>query len=152
MSPLFNLLHLAPCFNAALPTDPRPQTFYLSFAHFVASRSVPSPIPHIFSCFSTPPAASPLLTRLGFFNEMLVFEPGALNYFTTSSHPVILSLCINPILTHLPLRIRGFSALRSVRTHSRSGILSPDNPQASSGIIILSGKACPLNFLHSFFT
>ena len=33
-------------------------------------------------------------------------------------------------------RIPGFSALRSDRTHSRSGILSPDATRASGGVVI----------------
>ena len=64
-----------------------------------------------------------------------VFEPGTLNYFT--SFRLILSTLSafrNPILTHLPLS--GFSALRSDRTHSRSGILSSDTTHASGGVVI----------------
>ena len=76
------------------------------------------------------------LTLSGFFNGILeVFEPGALNYFTFF-HPILstLSAFRNPILTHLPLS--GFSALRSDRTHSRSGILSSDASHASGGVVI----------------
>ena len=78
------------------------------------------------------------LTLSGFFNGMLgVFEPGTLNYFTFF-RPVLstLSASRNPILTHLSsFRIPGFSALRSDRTHSRSGILSPDGMHTSGGVI-----------------
>ena len=61
--------------------------------------------------------------------------PGALNYFTFS-RPIQspLSASRNPILTFLPLS--GFSALRSDRTHSRSGILSPGATHASGGVVI----------------
>ena len=61
--------------------------------------------------------------------------PGALNYFTFSC-PIqsTLSAYRNLILTLLSLS--GFSALRSDRTHSRSGILSPDATHASGGVII----------------
>ena len=81
---------------------------------------------------------SPLLRLIlsGFFNGMLeVFEPGALNYFTFFP-PILSTLCAfrNLILTPLPLS--GFSALRSNRTHSRSGILSPDAAHASGGVFI----------------
>ena len=80
-----------------------------------------------------------LLTLSGFSNGMLeVFEPGALNYFTFF-RPILLTVSVsrNPILTHLPsFRIPGFSALRSDRTHSQSGILSPDATHASGGVII----------------
>ena len=64
-----------------------------------------------------------------------VFKPGALNY-STFFHPILstLSAFRNPILTHLPLS--GFSALRSDRTHSQSGILFSDTMHASSGIVI----------------
>ena len=64
-----------------------------------------------------------------------VFEPGALNYFTFF-HPILLTLSVsrNPILTHLPLS--GFSALRSDRIHSWSGILCSDTMHASGGVVI----------------
>ena len=67
-----------------------------------------------------------------------VFEPGALNYFTFL-HPILstLSASRNPILTPLPLSgFLDFSALRSDRTHSRSGILSSDVMHASGGVVI----------------
>ena len=67
-----------------------------------------------------------------------VFEPGALNYFTFF-RPILstFSAFRNPILTPLPLSglIPGFSALRSDRTHSRSGILSFDTTHASGGFV-----------------
>ena len=80
-------------------------------------------------CFLSP------LTPSGFFNGMLaVFEPGALNCYTFfRPTPLTLSVSRNPILTHLPLP--GFSAPRSDRTHSRSGILSRDATHASGGVI-----------------
>ena len=64
-----------------------------------------------------------------------VFEPGALNYFT-SSRPILLTLSVSrdPILTPLPLF--GFSALRSDGNHSRTGILSLDATHASGCVII----------------
>ena len=71
-----------------------------------------------------------------------VFEPEALNYFTFS-RPILLTLFVsrNPILAHL---LCGFSALRSDRTHSQSGILSPDATHASGGVIIFDrqGLSC----------
>ena len=82
----------------------------------------------------------PPLTLSGFFNGMLeVFEPGALNYLTFF-RPILLTLSAsrNPILTPLPLSL--FSALRFDRTHSRSGILSPDATHASDGVIIFVGQ------------
>ena len=76
-----------------------------------------------------PPHHRPLLLE--------VFEPGALNYFNFS-RPIlsILSVSMNPILTPLPLRIPRFSALRSDRIHSWSGILSRDATHASDGVAI----------------
>ena len=85
------------------------------------------------------------------------FEPGALNYFIFFCPTLsILSASRNPILTHLPLF--GFSALRSDRTRSRSGILSRDVTHASGGLIIffrqdlsseLSTSSLPLLDLYS---
>ena len=64
-----------------------------------------------------------------------VFEPGALNYCSFFC-PIlsILSASGNSILIHSFLP--GFTALRSDRTHSRSGILSHDAMHASGSIII----------------
>ena len=54
-----------------------------------------------------------------------------------SSHPVDL-ICIQEsnLNSSFSFRIPGFSALRSDRTHSRSGILSPDAAYASGGVDI----------------
>ena len=54
-----------------------------------------------------------------------------------SSHPVDL-ICIQEsnLNSSSSLRIPGFSARRSDRTHSRSGILSSDTTHASGGVII----------------
>ena len=87
-------------------------------------------------CPSALPASSPPLTPPGFFNGMLeVFESGALSYFTFS-RPILstLSASRNPISTHLPLS--QISALRSDRTHSRSGTLSSAATHASGGVVI----------------
>ena len=73
-----------------------------------------------------------LPSLLGFSNGMLeVFEPEALNYFTFF-RPILLtsSASRNPILTHL------LDSLRSDRTHSRSGILSPNATHTSGSVII----------------
>ena len=80
------------------------------------------------------------LTRSEFFNAMLeVFEPGTLNYHILPRLILkILYVFRNPALTHLLLS--GFSALRSDRTHSRSGILSPDITHTSGGVIIFVGQ------------
>ena len=54
-----------------------------------------------------------------------------------SSHPVDL-ICIQEsnLYSFSSFRISGFSALRSNRTHSRSGILSLDDTPASGGVVI----------------
>ena len=81
------------------------------------------------SCFLS------LLTLSGFFNGILeIFRPGALNYFIFF-RPILLTSfeSRNQILTHL---LSVFSALRSDRTHSRSGIPSRDATHASGGVII----------------
>ena len=54
-----------------------------------------------------------------------------------SSHPVDL-ICIQEsnLNSSSSFRIPGFSVLRSDRTHSRSGIPSPDTTHASGGVII----------------
>ena len=59
-----------------------------------------------------------------------------------SSHPVEL-ICIQEsnLNSSSPFRIPGFSALRSDRTHSRSGILSSDATHASGGVAFSSGRA-----------
>ena len=54
-----------------------------------------------------------------------------------SSHPVDL-ICIQEsnLYSSSSFRIPGFSALRSDRTHSRFGILSPDATHVSGGVVI----------------
>ena len=63
---------------------------------------------------------------LGAGSTELLFRP-ILSTSSASRHP---------ILTHFPVRIPEFSALRSDRTHSRSGILSHDATRASGGVIL----------------
>ena len=78
------------------------------------------------------------LTLSGFFNEIA----GGLQARSTEllpfllSHPVDL-ICIQESNLYFSssFRIPGFSALRSDRTHSRSGILSPDITHASGGVV-----------------
>ena len=64
-----------------------------------------------------------------------VSEPGALNFIST--HPVDV-ICIQEFNLSLSssFRISGFSALRSNRTHFRSGIFSTDVTDASGGVTI----------------
>ena len=89
--------------------------------------------------FSTPPASSPSHDSL----RVLQWNAGGLRARSTellhflSSHPVDL-ICIQEsnLNSSSSFRIPGFSALRSDRTHSRSGILSPDIMHTSGGVII----------------
>ena len=77
------------------------------------------------------------------FLRVLQWNAGGLRARSTellhflSSHPVDL-ICIQESNINLSssFRIPGFSALRSDRTHSRYGILSPDATNASGGVII----------------
>ena len=65
-------------------------------------------------------------------------------------HPVDL-VCIqesNPDSSS-SFRIPGFSALRSDRTHSRFGILSPDATRASSGVITFIRQGLPFSELSA---
>ena len=110
-----------------------------------------------------PPASSPPPDSL----RVLQWNAGGLRARSTkllhflSSHPVDL-ICIQEsnLNTSSSFRIPGFSALRSDRTHSRSGILSPDTTHASGGVIIFvrqggSGvlancSLCSTEATHSF--
>ena len=77
-----------------------------------------------------------------------VFEPGALNCFNFFRPiPLTISISRNPILTHLPLS--GFSALRSDRTNSRTGILSRHTTHASGGVIILVRQSLSISELST---
>ena len=54
-----------------------------------------------------------------------------------STHPVdLIFIQKSNLNSSSSFQIPGFSALRSDRTHSRSGILSPDATHASGGVII----------------
>ena len=79
------------------------------------------------------------LTLSGFFNGMLEVSKARSTelFHFLSSHPVDL-ICIQEsnLNSSSSFQIPGFSALRSHRTHSRSGILSPDATHASSAVVI----------------
>ena len=67
-----------------------------------------------------------------------------------SSHPVHL-ICIQKsnLNSSSSFRIPGFSALRSDRTHSRSGILSSDTTHASGGVVIFVRKGLSFSELST---
>ena len=127
--------------NGALSPHPRLQTSYPPSAHFISSLSAPPP-PSIAPGFSSaPPASTPIPDSL----RVLQWNAGGLRARITkllhflSSHPVDL-ICIQKsnLNSFSSFRIPGFSALRSDRTHSRSGILSPDDTYASGGVVIFA--------------
>ena len=68
-----------------------------------------------------------------------------------SSHSVDL-ICIQEsnLISSSSIRIPAFSALRSDRTHSRSGILSPDATHASGGIVIFVRQGLSFSELSTF--
>ena len=128
-----------PSTDAALSCHPRLQTSYPPCAHSISLSSAPSPPSLAPGHFSTPPASSLPPDSL----RVLQWNAGGLQARSTellhflSSHPVDL-ICIQESNLNFSssLRIPGFSALHSDRTHSRSGILSPDTTHASGGVVI----------------
>ena len=135
--PPFNLPSSA---NAALSPHPRLQTSYSPSAHFASLPSPPSSPPHAPGCFSTPPACSSPPDYL----RVLQWNAGGLRARSTellhflSSHPVDL-ICIQEsnLNSSSSFWIPGFSAVRSDRTHSRSGIFSRDTTNACGVIIFV---------------
>ena len=129
----------SPSTDAALTRHPRLQTSYPPSSHSIFPSSSPSPPSLAPGCPSTPPASSPPPDSL----RVLQWNAGSLRARSTellhflSSHPVDL-ICIQEsnLNSSSSFQIPGFSALRSDRTHSRSGILSPDANHASGGVFI----------------
>ena len=124
---------------------------YSSSAHFLFLPLHP-PHPLIFlAVFPYLLPSFPPRTCSGFLNGMQeVFEPGALNCYILSRLILwTLSVARNPTLTHFSFRIPGFSTQRSDCSHYRSGILSPDDPNASGGVIIFIRKSL---FFSELFT
>ena len=125
-----------PSANAALSPHPRLQTCYPPSAHLISPSSALPP-PSLAPGYTSAPPASPDSLRV------LQWNAGGLRARSTellhflSSHPVDL-ICIQEsnLNSCSSFRIPGFSALRSDRTHSRSGILSSDATHASGGVVI----------------
>ena len=124
--------------NSALSPHPRLQTSYPPSAHYISSPSAPTTVPCSWlsfcaSCLHSPPNSL----------RVLQWNAGGLRARSTellhflSSHPVDL-ICIQEcnVNSSSSFHIPGFSALRSDRTHSRSGILSSDTTHASGGVVI----------------
>ena len=125
--------------DAALTRHPRLHTSYPPSAHTISPSSAPSPPSLAPGRPSMPPVSSPPSDSLRVFRwnaRGLRSRTPELLYFL-SSHPVDL-ICIQKsnLNSSFSFRIPGFSALRSDRTHSRSGILSPDATHASSDVVI----------------
>ena len=105
---------------------------------------------HIFSLCTLP---IPSCAWLFFYISCFLFLPDFLRFLQWNagglqarstkllhfilSHPVDF-ICIQQsnLNSSSSFQIHGFSSLRSDRTHSRSGILSPDTTHASGGVII----------------
>ena len=111
---------------------------YKTSKYGISSPSTPSPSSLAPGRPTMPPASSPPPDSL----RVLQWNAGGLRARSTkllhflSSHPVDL-ICIQEsnLNSSSTFRISGFSALRSDRTHSRSGILSPDAAHASGGVV-----------------
>ena len=117
--------------NAALSPHPRLQTSYPPSAHYVSSPSA-TPPPSLAPGFSS---ASPDSLRVLQWNAGGLQARSNKLLHILSSHPVDL-ICIQESNLNSSFRIPGFSALRSDRTHSRSGILSSDTTHASGDVVI----------------
>ena len=110
---------------------------YQCSAHPLLKISCP-PSAHLVSSPFTPSSFSPDSLRI------LQWNTGVLRVSSTKLlhfirfHPVNL-ICIQESNLNLSVsfRIPGFFALLSDRTHSRSGILSPDDPQVSGDVVIV---------------
>ena len=128
-----------PSTDAALTRHPCLQTSYPPSAHSISLSFAPSPPSLAPGRPSTPPSSPPPLDSL----RVLKWNAGGLRARSTEllhfllSHPVDL-ICIQEsnLNSSSSFRIPGFSALRSDRAHSRSGILSLDATHASGGVVI----------------
>ena len=139
--------------NAALPP------------HFLSSKFLSSVGP--FCIFPLCPLSTVYCSWLSFYASyllspadslrVLLWNTGGLRARSTdllhflSSHPVDL-ICIpeSYLNSSSSFRIPGFSALRSDRTHSWSGILSHDVTHASGGVIIFARQGLSFSELCTF--
>ena len=133
--------HIPPLWNLAPPLlmlhsrptlDSKPLIPHLPIIYLLPLPSLAPGNPSAPPAFSPPPPDS---------LRILQWNAGGLRARSTellhflSSHPVDL-ICIQESNLNSSFRIPGFSALRSYRTHSRSGILSPNTTHASCGVVI----------------
>ena len=129
---LFNVVHLAFSANVLLPLHPRLQTSYPPSTTLYHPPSALSQFPHVFRCFIPPASSSYLQYNAG---RLRTRSAERLHYISLYLVDFIFIQGSN-INSSSSFRILGYFALRSDRTHSRSGILSPDDPHASGGLII----------------
>ena len=122
----------SPLCQCTAPSSPSPTNILPSFHHFVSPPVCTLSIPSCFRCF-IPPASS----------SYLQYNAGRLRTRSAERLPCISLYLVDFIFiqgsninSSSSFRILGYFALRSDRTHSRSGILSPDDPHASGGLII----------------
>ena len=124
--------------NAALPPHPRLQTSYSPSAPSVSSPSAPHHLPLLLAVLLRllPPLPPDSVRVLQWNAGGLRARSTELLHFL-SSRPVDL-ICIQDsnLNSSSSFRIPGFSGLRSDRTHSLSGILSPDATLSRGGVII----------------
>ena len=124
--------------NAALSPHPRLQTSYPPFANFIYSPSAPHYRLLLLAVLLRllPPLPPDSLRVLQWNAGGLRARSIELLHFL-SSHPVDL-ICIQEsnFNSSSSFRIPRFSALRSDRTHFRSGILSSDTKHLSSCVVI----------------
>ena len=140
--------------DAELTRHPHLQTSYPPSAHSISSFTAPSPPSLAPGRPSMPPASSPPPDSL----RVLQWNAGGLRARSTellhflSSHPVDL-ICIQEsnLNSSSSFRYPGFSALLSDRTHSRSGILSPDASHASGGVVIFVRQGLSFSELSTSF-
>ena len=135
--------------NTGLLPHPRLQTSYSPSAHSVLSPSALSSPSLAPGCPSMPPLPPNSLRVLQWNAGGLRDRSTELLHFLLS-HPIDL-ICIqgSNLNSSSSFQIPGFFALRSDRTHSRSGNLSPDAMHTSSGIIIFVRQGLSLSELST---
>ena len=123
--------------NAALSPHPRLQTSYPPSAHsiYIFSLCPSSTVPCSWLSCLLPPLPPDSLRVLQWNAGGLRARSTELLHFL-SSHPVdLIYIQESNLNSTSSFQIPRFSALRSDRTHSRSGILSSDTTHASGGVV-----------------
>ena len=148
--PLFNLIHLVPSANAALPLYSRLQTSYRPSTHFVYRPSAPSPLLHVFgsSLIGLPSASSFSSFRVLQWNTGGLRARSAKLLYISLYLVDLTSIQESNLISFSFFRIPGYSALRFDCTHSRSGVLSPDDPQANGGVVIFVRQSLSFSELY----